>query len=567
MLCYNLRSMRRIFVLAVLLILALASLAFAQVERDPSSRHGTDESARISASAKPRPAAKAKPMLTVERAARLAGASITKAAQDVPVFLATELPAPAPGLEQPAADTQTDATAAPEANAAVAPEAEAETAPASNGTGRVEVQTSALLKDDPEAGGADGAAAQQPADTSQAQPSGSELAELARQRSAELEHAAEQTSEAQPQPEAPDSAAPAPAAETAAPSAEPAASGDAEAAPAPEPQPEVAAPAPTTAGKHLIPNRRAADEPLRSRDGSADPLERSVPQEGSETATVPPAPSQPASASAQPASTAPGERGTSLAQITGEPRPVLPPTAAASTAQPAAGFIAPAAGHSAPVTLALPLGQPHMPRYDVPASLKILRRGNPHEKLIALTFDDGPHPEYTSQLLAVLDYYDVKATFFCVGVQAQKYPQWVKMINQQGHEIANHTYDHFRLPKLPRSEKQYQIDENQRLIESLTGVTPRFMRPPGGQDDGETEQMLAQRKMVLAMWDVAINDTSSGRLEQDLLAVSLRKVRPGSVLLAHDGIQATIDMLPDLIEKLRGEGYRFVTLSELAADI
>ena len=270
----------------------------------------------------------------------------------------------------------------------------------------------------------------------------------------------------------------------------------------------------------------------------------------------------------------PQQAGTSLAQITGEPGSALQMSAmlpsqnlapdAAGPAQ-SAGFLAPLPRQSAPVALVLPSGKPQMPRYDVPASMKTISRGSSKKKLVALTFDDGPHPEYTSQLLAVLDYYDVPATFFCVGVQVQKYPHWLKMINQQGHEIASQTYDHFRLPKLPKSEKVYQIDEYQRLVESLVGVTPRFMRPPGGQADAETQQLLDQRQMVMAMWDVAINDTCSGKLEQELLDVSLKKVRPGSVLLAHDGVQATIDMLPELIETLRAQGYEFVTLSELAA--
>jgi peptidoglycan/xylan/chitin deacetylase (PgdA/CDA1 family) len=159
----------------------------------------------------------------------------------------------------------------------------------------------------------------------------------------------------------------------------------------------------------------------------------------------------------------------------------------------------------------------------------------------------------------------VPATFFFVGVQAQKYPHWVKMVHQAGHEIGSHTYDHFRLPKMPRQEKIYQIDEYQRLVEGLTGETPRFLRPPGGQVDAETQQLLADRHMLLALWDVALNDTREDKTSEMIYKTARSEIRSGSVVLLHDGIQATVDMLPELITQLKNQGFEFVTMSELAA--
>jgi len=225
------------------------------------------------------------------------------------------------------------------------------------------------------------------------------------------------------------------------------------------------------------------------------------------------------------------------------------------------------AGMAAPVDLVLPGMTSSVPSVELPRDLVTLSRGNPKRKLVALTFDDGPHPLYTSQLLAVLHYYDVPATFFFVGLQAQKYPQWVKMAHQAGHEIGSHTYDHFRLPKLPPSEQAYQIDEYQRLIEGLTGTTPRFLRPPGGQVDDGLKKLAAKHGMVIALWDVALNDTAQDKTSARMLKSTVKSVRPGSVILAHDGIQATVEMLPLLITTLRKEGYQFVTMSELAADM
>jgi len=93
------------------------------------------------------------------------------------------------------------------------------------------------------------------------------------------------------------------------------------------------------------------------------------------------------------------------------------------------------------------------------------------------------------------------------------------------------------------------------------------MRPPGGQVDAETEDLLAERGMVLGMWDVALNDTRDGRTKDQMLSMAKRSIRSGSVVLAHDGIQATVEMLPGLIEYLRAQGYEFVTMSELAAEM
>lgn len=218
----------------------------------------------------------------------------------------------------------------------------------------------------------------------------------------------------------------------------------------------------------------------------------------------------------------------------------------------------------APTTLVLP-GKPEMPDANLPKGLSSIERARTKRKVVALTLDDGPHPEFTSQILSTLARYQVRATFDLVGVQCMKNPQWVKMIAQAGHELASHTYDHFRLPKLPVDEKAYQIDENQRLIGQLTGVTPRFLRPPGGQSDPEVEKLCRERGMVVALWDVGLNDLAPGRSAKDLASTALADTKPGSILLAHDGSQALIDALPAIIEGLRAKGYEFVTLSELAS--
>ncbi|OPX22576.1 MAG: hypothetical protein B1H03_04095 [Planctomycetales bacterium 4484_113] len=193
-----------------------------------------------------------------------------------------------------------------------------------------------------------------------------------------------------------------------------------------------------------------------------------------------------------------------------------------------------------------------------------LRHGNPGLREVALTFDDGPHPLYTARILAILHYYRVPATFFMVGVQGARYPQWVKMVFQEGHEIGNQTYDHFRLVHLPYSEQVYQIEEFQRLIFKLTGVYPRFLRPPGGQYNAQTIELMNRNGLALGLWSVNSKDVADVDAETMYRSI-LRDTENGSIILMHDGSPATLEMLPALIETLTRRGYTFVTMSQMLA--
>jgi len=199
---------------------------------------------------------------------------------------------------------------------------------------------------------------------------------------------------------------------------------------------------------------------------------------------------------------------------------------------------------------------------DGKAIVPELRKGNPALREIALTFDDGPHPLYTAQLLAILRYYRVPATFFMVGVQAERYTEWVKMVFQEGHEIGNHTYDHFRLVNLPYDEQVYQIEAFQELIHKITGVYPRFLRPPGGQFDRATVELMNKNGLALGLWTINSKDgTQIGSAE--MLRNLLKQAESGSIILFHDGREETIRVLPSLIETLKRRGFRFVTMSQM----
>ena len=194
-----------------------------------------------------------------------------------------------------------------------------------------------------------------------------------------------------------------------------------------------------------------------------------------------------------------------------------------------------------------------------------LMRGNSGRREVALTFDDGPHPVYTSKILSILQHYRIRATFFMVGFMMNKYPHWAKMTSQLGNEIGSHTYDHFRLTSLPDDEVVYQIKQSVDAIVEITGQRPRFLRPPGGRYDQAVLRRIAEHKMAVGLWSYNSKDldvTDPKKLYKNILD----SVEPGSVILLHDGSDATIAMLPTLIEELQSKGYSFVTMSEMLAN-
>jgi peptidoglycan/xylan/chitin deacetylase (PgdA/CDA1 family) len=193
----------------------------------------------------------------------------------------------------------------------------------------------------------------------------------------------------------------------------------------------------------------------------------------------------------------------------------------------------------------------------------LFTHGNRQLKEVALTFDDGPHANWTPQLLDLLRSLKVRATFFVVGKMVDKYPELVARELADGHEIANHTYDHLNLKKLPLAKVEKEIKDGAEAIRRAVGYTPMFFRPPGGQYNSDTLKAAADLHFTLVLWTANSKDftyPAPAVLEQRLLAKPIN----GGILLCHDGIPATMQILPDLVAKLRAQGYSFVTVSELA---
>lgn len=188
--------------------------------------------------------------------------------------------------------------------------------------------------------------------------------------------------------------------------------------------------------------------------------------------------------------------------------------------------------------------------------------GDPNVKEIALTFDDGPVLETTPRLLENLRQEGARATFFLVGTQVERYPELAKRIVEEGHEVGNHTYSHPRLPGLsPRRQREEWV-RGEEAIRKATGVPTLASRPPGGRADAATRAVAKRLGATLAFWTCVPGDVGTHDSER-LIHIVAPELRPGTVILLHEGVPATLEALPRLIREAKRRGLRFVTVSEM----
>ena len=181
---------------------------------------------------------------------------------------------------------------------------------------------------------------------------------------------------------------------------------------------------------------------------------------------------------------------------------------------------------------------------------------------IALTFDDGPHHQCTEQLLTLLRTERVRATFFVVGKQVIKYPNLLREIASDGHEIANHTMDHPNLSQLSAQEVRQQLKETNDVVESIIHRRMKYFRPPGGQYNEAMMATARELSMQMVLWTVFPKDhqeTDPQVITERILA----QAHDRGVVLLHSGVDATMTALPGVIRELKKRGYYFVTISHL----
>jgi len=194
------------------------------------------------------------------------------------------------------------------------------------------------------------------------------------------------------------------------------------------------------------------------------------------------------------------------------------------------------------------------------------------QKVVALTFDDGPYSPYTEQVLDILQEYNVPATFFLVGENVEKNPELVRRIVREGHQIGNHTYHHVDLLKGDSKTIAEEIDRTSTAISKITGITPHLVRPPHGFRDPVVMGIMAERGLKVVEWSVMSRDWTNPGVEA-IVDRTVSKVKNGSIILLHDGdgissqasrIQS-VEAARRIIQTLQAEGYQFVTVDEILA--
>lgn len=201
----------------------------------------------------------------------------------------------------------------------------------------------------------------------------------------------------------------------------------------------------------------------------------------------------------------------------------------------------------------------------LPAKPKVVRRAL-GKKIVALTFDDGPWPTQTAQVLDILKAEDVHATFFTVGFRVGKAQALAKRIVAEGSAIGNHTYNHVDLSGASPEIVRREIRSENELVQRVTGVKPKWFRPPMGRIDGPAYNEIKAAGLRPVLWTVDPQDWRKGATAEQIKRAVTSAVKPGSVILLHDGggnRSETIKALPGIIHELRASGYSFVLLDDL----
>lgn len=190
-----------------------------------------------------------------------------------------------------------------------------------------------------------------------------------------------------------------------------------------------------------------------------------------------------------------------------------------------------------------------------------------NEKIIALTFDDGPHPIYTPQILDILDQYQVKATFFMIGSRMEEYPDIVKEVAARGHLIGNHTYTHpDNLRTLSAKELKWEIDQCQLSMQRIAGQNTYLFRPPRGILNSQIIKSLQKKGYTIVLWGICTHNYNAPTPEM-MAARVINSAHPGQIVLLHDGKTdfrwKEVVATRLIVENLSRQGYRFVTLEEL----
>lgn len=192
----------------------------------------------------------------------------------------------------------------------------------------------------------------------------------------------------------------------------------------------------------------------------------------------------------------------------------------------------------------------------------IIRQDNKELQKVALTFDDGPHPYYTEQLLDGLKERGVHVTFFVTGEHVELHPDIIKRMHDEGHLIGNHTYSHIQLTKSNREKFKEELVKTSKVIQEITGDEVIYVRPPYGTWDKKFEEEL---NMIPVLWTVDTLDWCS-KSASGIVNKIITKVDDNDIILMHDYYDTSVTAALQAIDRLLEEGYEFVTVDEILFD-
>jgi polysaccharide deacetylase family sporulation protein PdaB len=185
-----------------------------------------------------------------------------------------------------------------------------------------------------------------------------------------------------------------------------------------------------------------------------------------------------------------------------------------------------------------------------------------NEKKIAITFDAAWSAEDTDEIIEILEEFDAKVTIFVLGTWVDANPDAVKKFYEKGHEIANHSDTHKLFSKVSREEVIKEIEECNKKIEAITGKKVKLLRAPSGDYDNKSIEIADTMNMKMIQWSVDSLDWKK-LSAQEMYSRVVTKTENGSILLFHNGVENTPEALGKVLEKLKNDGYEFVTVSEL----
>lgn len=202
---------------------------------------------------------------------------------------------------------------------------------------------------------------------------------------------------------------------------------------------------------------------------------------------------------------------------------------------------------------------------------QVLWEVNTKEKIVAITFDDGPHPVFTPQILDILAKYNAKATFFVAGNKAERFPAVLKRLVKEGHEVANHTYNHIYGRNISASKLTFELDQTDKLIQHITGYKPTLYRPVGGIYNDLIINTAVKNGKLVILWSWHQDPRDWDHTAASQISRHITKgVRPGDIILLHDWsgsefsqTSQTVKALDNIMDFLYKNGYECVTVSEM----